>query len=98
MTLPHPRDCDRWATAWDWWQELVNFERRSAQCEDLKLQRMKEILEALGNPQTGIKCLHVAGTKGKGSACAFLDSILRATNQTVGLFTSPQRIKNRFKS
>ena len=98
MTLPHPRDCDRWATAWDWWQELVNFERRSAQCEDLKLQRMKEILEALGNPQTGIKCLHVAGTKGKGSACAFLDSILRATNQTVGLFTSPhlESITERF--
>jgi dihydrofolate synthase/folylpolyglutamate synthase len=98
MTSPHPRDCDRWATAWDWWQELVNFERRSAQCEDLKLQRMNEILEALGNPHVGMKCLHVAGTKGKGSTCAFLDSILRASNHTVGLFTSPhlESINERF--
>ncbi|MDN5331844.1 MAG: dihydrofolate synthase / folylpolyglutamate synthase [Tepidanaerobacteraceae bacterium] len=55
----------------------------------LGLDRIKKLLEILGNPQEGIKILHVAGTNGKGSTCAMIDSILRAAGYRVGLYTSP---------
>ena len=53
------------------------------------LERIKALLDALGNPQKAFRCIHVAGTNGKGSVCAMLDSILRAAGHRVGLFTSP---------
>ncbi|WP_073257198.1 bifunctional folylpolyglutamate synthase/dihydrofolate synthase [Caldanaerovirga acetigignens] len=55
----------------------------------LGLDRIKKLLEILGNPQEGIKILHVAGTNGKGSTCAMIDSILRAAGYRVGLYISP---------
>ncbi len=51
--------------------------------------RMTELLHALNDPQDSLSCIHVAGTNGKGSTCAMLDSILRAAGYRVGLFTSP---------
>lgn len=48
-----------------------------------------ELLHATGDPQDSLSCIHVAGTNGKGSTCAMLDSILRAAGYRVGLFTSP---------
>jgi len=94
--LGNDHDCK--ASAWNWWQGLVNFERRQPSFEELKLQRISDILGLLENPHLKLKCLHVAGTKGKGSVCAFLDSILRHGNQGVGLFTSPhlETINERF--
>ena len=56
---------------------------------DLSLDRIKTVLEKLGNPQDSLKCIHVAGTNGKGSTCAMLDSILREAGYKVGLYTSP---------
>lgn len=53
------------------------------------LSRMKTMLAALGNPQDSFRCIHVAGTNGKGSVCAMLDSVLRAQGYRTGLFTSP---------
>lgn len=53
------------------------------------LSRITELCERLGNPQDQLKFIHVAGTNGKGSTCAMLDSILRAKGLRVGLFTSP---------
>ena len=53
------------------------------------LDRIRALLAALGNPQKAVRCIHVAGTNGKGSVCAMLDSILRAAGYRVGLFTSP---------
>jgi len=53
------------------------------------LTRVCALLEALGNPQESVKCIHVAGTNGKGSTCSMLDSVLRAAGYRVGLFTSP---------
>lgn len=55
----------------------------------LGLDRIRLLLELLGNPQNEFKTVHVAGTNGKGSTCAFLDSILRASGLKCGLFTSP---------
>lgn len=52
-------------------------------------------LKAKFNIQREPKFLHIAGTNGKGSTCAFLDSILREANYKVGLFTSPHLIELR---
>lgn len=53
------------------------------------LERIRTLMEALGNPQDDLRFLHVAGTNGKGSVSAMLDSVLRAAGYRVGLFTSP---------
>jgi len=55
----------------------------------LGLERTRELLEKLGNPQRRLKFIHVAGSNGKGSTCAMLDAILRAAGYKVGLYTSP---------
>ena len=59
----------------------------------LGLERISAILDILGNPQDRLKCIHVAGTNGKGSVCAILASILREANLKVGLYTSPHIFK-----
>ena len=56
---------------------------------DLSLDRIKHALELLNNPQDSLKCIHVAGTNGKGSVCAMLESILREAGYKTGLYTSP---------
>ena len=56
---------------------------------DLGLERIKTVLEKLGNPHDLLKCIHVAGTNGKGSICAMIESILREAGYKVGLYTSP---------
>lgn len=55
----------------------------------LGLDRMRELLEALGRPQDSLRFVHVAGTNGKGSTCAYLASVLQAAGFRTGLFTSP---------
>jgi len=56
---------------------------------NLGLERISNVLDKLGNPQDTLKCIHVAGTNGKGSVCAMLDSVLREAGYKVGLYTSP---------
>lgn len=55
----------------------------------LGLGRISALLDLLGNPHLEFKVIHVAGTNGKGSVCAYLNSILRESGCKVGLFTSP---------
>lgn len=57
------------------------------------LDHTKELLKRLDNPQNKMQVIHVAGTNGKGSVCAYLDSMLRAGGYKVGLFTSPHLVK-----
>jgi dihydrofolate synthase/folylpolyglutamate synthase len=56
---------------------------------DLGLDRIREVLRLLGNPQDKLKYIHVAGTNGKGSVCAILNKILQSNGYKVGLYTSP---------
>ena len=56
---------------------------------NLGLERISSILNILGNPQDALKCIHVAGTNGKGSVCAILSSILKEAGYKTGLYTSP---------
>lgn len=53
------------------------------------LERITALCDALGNPQTGMRFIHVAGTNGKGSFCAMTAAILKSAGYKVGLFTSP---------
>ena len=55
----------------------------------LGLERIRAVLEALGRPQDRCRFVHVAGTNGKGSTCAMIESALRASGRRTGLFTSP---------
>src|SRR5437588_794443 len=50
---------------------------------------MREACALLGNPERGAPVLHVAGTNGKGSTCAFAEAALRAAGLATGLYTSP---------
>lgn len=55
----------------------------------LGLERIRELLRLMGNPQDNLRFIHVAGTNGKGSVCALLAAILQAQGYKTGLYTSP---------
>jgi len=63
--------------------------------EAFSLDRVQKLLARLGNPHRSYPVLHVAGTKGKGSTCAFAASILSAAGLKTGLYTSPHLISFR---
>jgi len=67
------------------WLELLRLEKKS----ELKLDRIKQLLELLGNPQESFKSVHIAGTSGKGSTAYFTASILQEAGYKVGLHVSP---------
>src|SRR5579863_7760323 len=70
----------------DW---LYSLEARG---EIYKLERMDNALALIGNPHRRLRAVHIAGTKGKGSVAAMLDSILRVAGQRVGLYTKPHLV------
>ncbi len=61
--------------------------------------RVRQLLEALGDPHRGLRAIHIAGSKGKGSTALFLESIMRAAGTRTGTFTSPhlERWTERFR-
>ena len=74
----------------------MNYEQALAYINDytwstsrLGLDRTKELLKRLGDPQKKLKFVHVAGTNGKGSTCAMLGAILSEAGYHVGLYPSP---------
>lgn len=75
--------------AMQFWLGRINFEQRPPLPGDLKLDRIRNLLQLLGNPHCLYPIVHIAGTKGKGSTAAMLASILRQAGYRTGLFTSP---------
>ena len=66
---------------------LINRERRSDYAyERLDLRPIAALVEALGRPQDRLSIVHVAGSKGKGSTCLFVESLLGALGERVGTF------------
>jgi dihydrofolate synthase/folylpolyglutamate synthase len=59
----------------------------------LGLRRIKTLLKSLGNPQDRLNLIHVAGTNGKGSTCALIESVLIRAGYKVGLYTSPHLVR-----
>lgn len=79
----------------DYLFSLVDYEKSPAGAATdryLNLDRMRHALARAGNPHLGLRCVHIAGTKGKGSTAAMLTAILRAAGKRVGLFTSPHLV------
>jgi dihydrofolate synthase/folylpolyglutamate synthase len=58
----------------------------------LGLERIQRLLANLGNPQQQVPVIHVAGTNGKGSVCAYLSAVLKAAGYRVGRYTSPHLV------
>jgi dihydrofolate synthase/folylpolyglutamate synthase len=78
--------------------DRIDYERFvSLPFRDLKLDRVRELLARLGNPQQEMPIVHVAGTKGKGSTAAMTGAVLTAAGYRTGVFTSPhlERIEER---
>jgi dihydrofolate synthase/folylpolyglutamate synthase len=78
-----------------WLSERVNFERVRLPRPDpdiFKLDRMRALAAALGDPQDATPMVHIAGSKGKGSVCEMLASCLCANGYAAGLFTSPHLV------
>ncbi|MBE9062948.1 folylpolyglutamate synthase/dihydrofolate synthase family protein [cf. Phormidesmis sp. LEGE 11477] len=59
---------------------------------DLGLDRIEAVLSSLGNPHHRVPVVHVAGTNGKGSVCAYLSSVLTAAGYKTGCYTSPHLV------
>lgn len=70
------------------YERLISYDYRNS----MKLDRMKKFLTLLGNPQNNFRCVHIAGTKGKGSTSAMLYYVLKEKGLNVGLYTSPHLI------
>jgi len=91
-TLLGVKDITNYNSALKWLHQHQNHETLRVVKYDPKafsLDRMRELLKAMGNPQDNLKCVHVAGTKGKGSTCAMLAAMLEGCGYSVGLYTSP---------
>ncbi len=87
MTLPTD-----YQAALDYIFNYVDYERRrSVPYTETAwdLQRTRQVLHALGDPHLGLRYVHVAGSKGKGSTAANIDSILRAAGLRTGFYSSP---------
>jgi dihydrofolate synthase/folylpolyglutamate synthase len=82
----------RYQDALDYIFGFVNYEKYARYTYDavtFDLSRMEALLERLGRPQDQFRCVHIAGTKGKGSTSAMVESVLRSAGYRTGLYTSP---------
>ncbi len=79
----------------------INYERRPDLAngpQSFRLGRMQSLLHRIGNPQNDLSCVHIAGSKGKGSTATMVAQILETAGLKIGLFTSPHahRFEERF--
>ncbi|MEQ8787496.1 MAG: folylpolyglutamate synthase/dihydrofolate synthase family protein [Pirellulaceae bacterium] len=80
----------------------INYERLSGAARRrwrFKLDRMRRLLARIGDPHVGLPCVHVAGTKGKGSTATMISSVLLEAGYNTGLYTSPhlERLEQRMQ-
>lgn len=100
VTLPDA--FESYQQACDYLTTRDNFERTRPDKLDpamLHLDRMRALLEELGDPHVGLKLVHVAGSKGKGSTSEMTAAALGGCGYTVGLYTSPHLVdlRERFR-
>lgn len=90
-----PSEVTTMTSALRYLNERPDFERMRAIKYDesnFRLDRMRKLLAALGNPHQQVKVVHVAGTNGKGSTVAMIASMLRNCGYAVGVYTSPHLV------
>jgi dihydrofolate synthase/folylpolyglutamate synthase len=80
-----------------WLDGFINLERRPdpAGWTTIKLERVVRLLELLGRPHLHGRVVHIAGSKGKGSTAAMVESVLRHSGARTGLYTSPDLVSHR---
>ena len=80
-------------------RQPVRSDALGAHVQKFGLENITALSAALGDPHRAVPCAHIAGTNGKGSTAAMLDSILRAAGLRAGLYTSPhlERINERIR-
>jgi dihydrofolate synthase/folylpolyglutamate synthase len=87
---------DRHSAALEFLKRRINYERTPSVpylSADFKLDRMRRLMSLLGDPQLGLKAIHIAGTKGKGSTAAMVAAVLTAAGYRTGLYTSPHLVR-----
>jgi dihydrofolate synthase/folylpolyglutamate synthase len=86
-----------YSAAIDYLNSLINYERQDGYDygSSFKLERIRRVCAELGNPQDELNCVHVAGSKGKGSTSAMIQSILSCAGFRTGLYTSPHLVSFR---
>lgn len=73
------------------YEEAVSYIRETAAFgSKLGLDNIRCLLSLLGDPQEELRCIHIAGTNGKGSVAAYIASVLKASGYRVGIYTSPE--------
>ncbi len=83
----------------DYFTRFVNFEESTRRTiREYRLDRMRRLLAFFGHPEQSLRCIHIAGSKGKGSTALFIARGLEAMGYTTGLYTSPHvsSFKERF--
>lgn len=80
-----------------WLNALIDYEKAPdfRYPEVFKLDRVRALMSALGNPERAWPSIHIAGTKGKGTVATFVDALLRAHGCRTGLYTSPHLVSFR---
>ncbi|MEY2451346.1 MAG: dihydrofolate synthase / folylpolyglutamate synthase [Acidimicrobiaceae bacterium] len=80
-----------------WLDQHVNLEATAGRVEGLSLERMRRLVEVLGDPQQSYPVIHITGTNGKGSTARMITGLLAEAGLSVGTYTSPhlQRINER---
>ena len=73
--------------------QFANYANGFQAVPRLGLERITYLMQLLGNPQDSLRCIHVAGTNGKGSVCAFTESMLLAAGYKVGKYISPNLVR-----
>jgi len=76
-------------------KKLPIYQKEGKKAYKPGLDRIKALLQALGNPEQGLRYIHVAGTNGKGSTCTMLAHLLKDQGYSVGLYTSPHLVDYR---
>ena len=85
---------DKYQASLEYLYSFVDYEtvRQPGISQSYDLRRVEELLERMGNPHHVAPCVHIAGTKGKGSTAAMIDSVLTTSGYSTGLYTSPHLI------
>ncbi len=84
---------NKYSESTDWlFSQFPSYQQQGARAYKPGLENTIAILKHVGNPEKGLKFIHVAGTNGKGSTCAFIASYLQQSGYRVGLFTSPHLV------
>jgi dihydrofolate synthase/folylpolyglutamate synthase len=88
-------DAAAYQAAIDFLYSRINYEKGHASysASNYRLDRMRRLLDLLGNPQNGYRIVHVAGTKGKGTTSHAIACLLNACGFRVGVYTSPHLLR-----